>query len=96
MANMAQAIRMALHYAEENLGVLYKWRGNLPSALPHFRKAHALDPDLSPAACDLAGALATLGQTGEALSVLGEYRRRHPEDRVAADLERAIRAAPQK
>ncbi|HTD53300.1 MAG TPA: hypothetical protein VK780_09765 [Thermoanaerobaculia bacterium] len=42
-------------------------------------------------ACDLAGALATLGNRGEALAVLGEYRARHPEDRVATDLERAIR-----
>ena len=77
--------------AEENLGVLFKWRGDLGSALPHFQKAHALDPDLSAAACDLAGALATLGRTGEALDVLGAYRVKHPEDRVAADLERVIR-----
>lgn len=29
---------------------------------------------------DLAGALATLGQTGEALAILERYRDRHPED----------------
>jgi tetratricopeptide (TPR) repeat protein len=78
--------------AEENLGVIYKWRGRLDLALPHFRRAHELDPDLSAAACDLAGALATLGQTQEALAVLAGYRARHPEDGVAAGLERAIRA----
>jgi hypothetical protein len=36
--------------------------------------------------------LATLGRTREALDTLANYRGRHPEDRVAADLERAIRA----
>jgi tetratricopeptide (TPR) repeat protein len=89
-----EALRLHPSYAgaEENLGVLFKWRGDLGSALPHFQKAHALDPDLSAAACDLAGALATLGQTQEALELLGAYRRSHPEDRAAADLERAIRA----
>jgi tetratricopeptide (TPR) repeat protein len=78
--------------AEENLGVLYKWRGRLDLAIPHFRRAHELDPDLSAAACDLAGALATLGQTQEALTVLADYRARHPQDGVVAGLERAIRA----
>jgi len=94
-AEYREALRLNPSYAgaEENLGVLYKWRGDLPSALPHFRKAHSLDPNLSPAACDLAGALATLGRTREALDVLGPYRRAHPEDRVATDLERAIRAS---
>jgi tetratricopeptide (TPR) repeat protein len=93
-AEYREALRLHPDYAgaEENLGVLYKWRGDLRSALPHFQKALALDPDLSPAACDLAGALATLGQTREALEVLSLYLRRHPEDRVAADLDRAIRA----
>ncbi len=82
--------------AEENLGVLYKWRGRLDLAIPHFRRAHELDADLSPAACDLAGALATLGQTQEALDVLAAHRRRHPEDRVAEGLERAIQADSRK
>jgi Flp pilus assembly protein TadD len=93
-----EALRLQPRYAgaEENLGVLFKWRGDLPSALPHFQKAHALDPDLSAAACDLAGALATLGRTPEALDALGAYRARHPEDRVAADLEAAIRADARK
>ena len=40
----------------------------------------------------LAGALATLGRTEEALAILARYRESHPQDRVAADLERAIRA----
>ncbi len=78
--------------AEENLGVLYKWRGRLDLAIPHFRRARELDPDLAAAACDLAGALATLGRTEEALAVLASYRARHPEDGVAAGLERAIGA----
>jgi len=93
-AQYREALRLHPDYAgaEENLGVLYKRRGDLRSALSHFRKAHALDPDLSPAACDLAGALATLDQGQEALDLLSAYRRRHPEDRVAADLDRAIRA----
>ena len=94
-AEYREALRLQPNYAgaEENLGVLYKWRGDLRSALPHFQKAHALDPDLSAAACDLAGALATLGQTQESLDVLVQYRQAHPEDRVAADLERAIRTS---
>jgi Flp pilus assembly protein TadD len=93
-AEYREALRLHPNYAgvEENLGVLYKWRGDLPSALPHFQKARTLDPDLSAAACDLAGGLATLGRTQEALDVLGAYRRTHPEDRVASNLERAIRA----
>jgi tetratricopeptide (TPR) repeat protein len=96
-AEYREALRLDPGYAgaEENLGVLYKWRGDLPSALPHFRKAHALDPNLSPAACDLAGALATLGQTQEAVDVLAAYRRNHPEDHVAAELEQAIRSNSQ-
>jgi tetratricopeptide (TPR) repeat protein len=76
----------------EGLGVVLKWRGNVAEALPLFRKAASLDPDYSKAWCDLAGALATLGQTREALDTLANYRSRHPEDRAAADLERAIRA----
>ncbi len=89
-----EALRLKPSFAgaEENLGVIHKWRGDLASALPHFRRAHVLDRDLSAAACDLAGALATLGQTQEALDTLVAYRHRHPEDRVAADLEQAIRA----
>lgn len=78
--------------AWQGLGVIYKWRGDLVAAISLFRKAAALDPNYSEAYCDLAGALATLGQTGEALAVLERYRERHPEDRVAGDLERAIRA----
>jgi tetratricopeptide (TPR) repeat protein len=89
----AIALRPSFAGAEENLGVLYKWRSRLDLAIPHFRRAHALDPDLSAAACDLAGALATLGRTEEALSILHDYRTRHPEDRVAADLEEAIHNA---
>lgn len=76
----------------EGLGVVYKWRGRLDEAIPYFRKAAGLDPNYSAAFCDLAGALATLGSTREALAVLENYRSRHPEDRVAADLEQAIRA----
>jgi len=79
--------------AQENLGILYKWRGRLDLALPHSRRAHALDPDLSPAACDLAGALATLGQTDDALAILRDFTRAHPQHCTAADLERAIAAA---
>lgn len=78
--------------AEENLGVLYKWRGQLEDALPHFSRAYHLDPNLSSAACDLSGALATLGKTDEALAVLVSYRARHPRDGVAEGLERSIRA----
>jgi Flp pilus assembly protein TadD len=94
-ATYREALRLHPNYAgaEENLGVLFKWRGDLRSALPHFQKAHELDPDLPAAACDLAGALATLGRTREALETLAAYRKRHPDDRVAADLERAIQAA---
>jgi len=69
-----------------------KWRGELAQAIPFFRKAAALDPNCSAAWCDLAGALATLGQTREALAVVDHYRSRHPKDPVASDLERAIRA----
>ena len=60
-----EALRLRPDFAgaEENLGVVFKWRGQLDAALPHFRRAHELDPDLSAAACDLAGALATLGRT---------------------------------
>ena len=74
----------------EGLGVLYKWRGELDRAIPLFRKAASLDPNYSAAYCDLAGALATVGQTSEALAILHNFRQRHPEDRLAADLERAI------
>jgi predicted Zn-dependent protease len=78
--------------AYQNLGVLRKWEGRLSEAVPLFRKAYGLDPDLSAAACDLAGGLATLGETAEALAIMERYLERHPEDAVAADLERAIRA----
>jgi tetratricopeptide (TPR) repeat protein len=89
------ALRLKPNFAgaEENLGVLYKWRGRLDLALPHFRRAYALDPNLSPAVCDLAGALATLGQTDEALAILRDFRKAHPQDRAAAELERLIAAA---
>ncbi|HSE65318.1 MAG TPA: tetratricopeptide repeat protein [Thermoanaerobaculia bacterium] len=76
----------------QGLGVIHKWRGDLGQAIPLFRKAAALDPDYRDAWCDLAGALATVGQTREALETLENYRARHPEDPVAAELERAIRA----
>lgn len=76
----------------QGLGVISKWRGDLGAAIPLFRKAAALDPNYSEAYCGLAGALATLGQTDEALAILERYRERHPGDRVAADLERAIRS----
>ena len=76
-----------------NLGELDKWRDRLSAALEHFRRAHELDPELSPAVCNLAGGLATLGRGGEALGILGEYRRRHPEDEVAERLEGDVRRA---
>jgi Tfp pilus assembly protein PilF len=76
----------------EGLGVISKWRGELDRAVPLFRKAASLDPNYSAAHCDLAGALATLGQTSEAVAILRSFRERHPEDRVAADLEKAIQA----
>ncbi|HEX9147971.1 MAG TPA: tetratricopeptide repeat protein, partial [Thermoanaerobaculia bacterium] len=76
----------------QGLGVIYKWRGEYAEALPLFREAAALDPNYRDAWCNLAGALATLGQSQEALDTLANYRFRHPEDPVAVDLERAIRA----
>jgi len=90
-----EAIRLKPDFAgsEENLGVTYKWQDRLDLAIPHFRRAHALDPDLSAAACDLAGGLATLGRRDEALALLDVYRQRHPEDRASADLEKAIRSS---
>jgi tetratricopeptide (TPR) repeat protein len=78
--------------AWQGLGVIEKWRGDPSAAIPHFRRAAALDPDYRDAWCGLAGALATVGQTREALETLGNYRSRHPEDTVAAELEIAIRA----
>jgi tetratricopeptide (TPR) repeat protein len=78
--------------AWQGLGVIQKWRGDLGAAIPLFRKAAALDPNYSEAHRNLAGALATLGQTSEALAILERYRERHPEDGVAAELERAIRS----
>ena len=84
-------LRPAFAGGYEGLGVIAKWRGRTGEAIPYFRKAASLDPDLADAYRDLAGALATAGQTSEALAVLGNYRTRHPEDTVAADLERAIR-----
>jgi Tfp pilus assembly protein PilF len=88
------AIRLRPRYAGafENLGVLYKWQNRLDEAVPIFRRAHELDPNLSPAACDLAGALATQGDIQGALDVLTRYRQAHPEDRAAADLQTAITA----
>ncbi len=85
-------IRPKFAGAYEGLGVIEKWRGRLDEAIPLFRRAAALDANYSDAWCDLAGALATLGQTREALAVLEKYRSRHPEDRIAADVERAIRS----
>jgi tetratricopeptide (TPR) repeat protein len=94
-AQYREVIRLRPDFAGayQNLGVLRKWEGRLAEAIPLFRKAHALDPDLSAAACDLAGGLATLGETAEAVAILRRYLERHPEDAVAADLDRAIRAA---
>jgi tetratricopeptide (TPR) repeat protein len=93
-AEYREVIRLRPKFAGgyEGLGVVHKWRGSLPEAIPLFRRAAALDPNYRDAWCDLAGALATLGQTQEALATLASYRSRHPEDPVAADLERAIRA----
>jgi tetratricopeptide (TPR) repeat protein len=90
-----ESIRLRPEFAggHHGLGVISKWRGNLGAAVPLFRKAAALDPNYSEAWCSLAGALATLGQTDEALAVIERYRERHPEDGVAKDLERAIRGA---
>lgn len=88
-----EVIRLRPEFAGawQGLGVISKWRGDLTAAIPLFRKAAALDAGYSEAWCSLAGALATVGQTSEALAVLARYRERHPEDRVAADLERSIR-----
>jgi Flp pilus assembly protein TadD len=85
-------LRPAFAGGYQGLGVIQKWRGQIVEATPNFRKAAALDVNYGDAYRDLAGALATAGQTKEALAVLKGYRSRHPEDRVAADLERAIRA----
>lgn len=89
-----EAIRLRPDFAgaEQNLGVLYKWQEWLDLAIPHFRRAYALDPNFADAARSLAGALAPLGQTEEALATLTRYCETHPEDRVAAELEQAIRA----
>ena len=54
---------------------------------------YLLDPDLSDAACSLAGTLATLDRMPEALQVLAAYCARHPGDTVAAQLAAEIRAA---
>jgi Tfp pilus assembly protein PilF len=91
-----EVIRLRPEFAGgyQGLGVIHKWRGQIVEAIPLFRKAASLDPDFAEAYRDLAGALATAGQTREALAVLQNYRSRHPEDRVAADLERAIRTDP--
>jgi predicted Zn-dependent protease len=87
-----EVIRLRPEFAGawQGLGVIAKWRGDLGAAVPLFRKAAALDPNYSDAWCSLAGALATLGQTEEALAILGRYREKHPDDGVAKDLERAI------
>jgi hypothetical protein len=37
------------------------------------------------------GSVASMGQTADAIAVLEEYRRSHPGDRLAAELEIAIR-----
>ncbi len=89
-----EVIRLRPEFAGgyEGLGVISKWRGELDGAIPLFRKAASLDPDYSAAYCDLAGALATVGRTSEALAILRNFRERHPEDRLAADLEKAIQA----
>jgi tetratricopeptide (TPR) repeat protein len=84
-------IRPGFAGAHENLGVVRKWQGRLHEAIPHFRRARDLDPNLEEAALNLAGALATEGQVDEALAILADDRRRHPDSRVAADLEAAIR-----
>ena len=90
-----EVIRLRPEFAGawQGLGVISKWRGDIGAAVPLFRKAAALDPNYSDAWCSLAGALATLGQTGEALAIIERYRETHPEDAVAKDLERAIREA---
>lgn len=92
-AEFREVIRLRPDFAGgyQGLGVVEKWRGDLPAAIPLFRKAAALDPSYRDAWCDLAGALATLGQTREALDTLANYRSRHPADPVAAELERAVR-----
>jgi len=93
-AEYREVIRLLPEFAGgyEGLGVISKWRGELDGAIPLFRKAASLDPNYSAAYCDLAGALATVGQTSEALAILRNFRERHPEDRLAADLQRTIQA----
>lgn len=84
-------LKPAFAGAHENLGVVLKWQGRLGEAIPHFRRARDLDPQFEEAALNLAGALATTGQGDEALAVLADDRRRHPDSRAAAELEAAIR-----
>jgi Flp pilus assembly protein TadD len=93
-AEYREVIRLRPSFAGgyQGLGVVYKWRGEMAEAIPHFRKATELDPNYGDAWCNLAGALATVGRTTEALATLANYRSRRPNDPVAADLERAIRA----
>jgi Flp pilus assembly protein TadD len=93
-AEYREVIRLRPRFAGgyQGLGVIHKWRWSLPEAIPLFRRAAEPDPNYRDAWCDLAGALATLGQTREALAVLASYRSRHPEDPVASELESAILA----
>jgi Flp pilus assembly protein TadD len=66
--------------AHNDLGVLYLRHGNKAGALDQHRQAVTLDPDSAPFAKNLAGIYLEEGMTDEAIFILVDQEKRHPED----------------
>lgn len=81
VAGFEQALTLdpQLWEAHYNLGVLYRRRGELRKALPHFKAAHAAAPAAGEALIALAETEHALGERDEAADLLSQYIHDHPE-----------------
>jgi tetratricopeptide (TPR) repeat protein len=80
--NGALAIDPGYPDALNNIGVLYRRRGDLSAAMGFFRRSVESDPDYYPAWFNLGGCLLAFGRFDEALAANRRAQEQRPEDPV--------------